>query len=121
MITFNKEDLVHGLSDSDSPMVKPGRPLWAEFVVLQDSTAYNVILGRKTINDFSTVVLTKFLMKYEAHSRETGTLFGDREAAQKCSNNNLALWKRSRDATKIFLADLDARVKEQSRPKPDKD
>ncbi|MED6171798.1 hypothetical protein PIB30_044152 [Stylosanthes scabra] len=46
----------------------------AEFVVLQDSTAYNVILGRKTIKEFSATVLIKFLvMKYEADSSKGGS------------------------------------------------
>ncbi|MED6140355.1 hypothetical protein PIB30_092368 [Stylosanthes scabra] len=94
----------------------------AEFVVLQNSTPYNVTLSQKTINDFSAAMLTKFLvMKYEADSGEIGTLFDDREAAKKCCNSNLALRKRSQDTTRIFLADLDVQVEEQPRPKPDGD
>ncbi|MED6164095.1 hypothetical protein PIB30_086426 [Stylosanthes scabra] len=126
-ITFSKEDFVHSLADSDSPMVilaklVPRKTIMAEFVVLQDSTAYDVILGRETINDFSTAVLTKFLvMKYEVNSREVETFFGDRETAKRCCNSNPALRKRSQDATGIFLADIDAQVEEQSRPKPDGD
>ncbi|MED6109561.1 hypothetical protein PIB30_034871 [Stylosanthes scabra] len=54
----------------DLPMTigkgKSRKAIMAEFVVLQYSPAYNVILGRKTINDFSGVMYTKFLvMKYE--------------------------------------------------------
>ncbi|MED6135022.1 hypothetical protein PIB30_042345 [Stylosanthes scabra] len=61
---------------------KTRKTIMAEFVVLQDSTAYNVILGRKTINDFRGAVLTKFLVtKYEAESGKVGTIFGNREAA----------------------------------------
>ncbi|MED6114857.1 hypothetical protein PIB30_084594, partial [Stylosanthes scabra] len=40
----------------DLPMTigsgKTRKTVMAKFVILQDSTAYNVILGRKTINDF---------------------------------------------------------------------
>ncbi|XP_015943214.1 uncharacterized protein LOC107468447 [Arachis duranensis] len=35
------------------------RSAMAEFVVLQDSTAYNIILGRKTINDIEAIINTK--------------------------------------------------------------
>ncbi|MED6163654.1 hypothetical protein PIB30_082092 [Stylosanthes scabra] len=81
-----------------------------------------IILGRRTVNDLGGAVLTKFLvMKYETESGEVGTIFGDREAAKKCCNGNLALRKQSREATRIFLADLDARIEEQPRSKPDGD
>ncbi|XP_057747061.1 uncharacterized protein LOC130966293 [Arachis stenosperma] len=36
------------------------RSVMADFVVLKDSTAYNIILGRKTINDCSAVICTRF-------------------------------------------------------------
>ncbi|XP_072066867.1 uncharacterized protein [Arachis hypogaea] len=43
------------------------RSLMAEFVVLRDSIAYNLILGRKTINEFGAVICTKILlMKFVA-------------------------------------------------------
>ncbi|XP_016192962.1 uncharacterized protein LOC107633882 [Arachis ipaensis] len=43
------------------------RSLMAEFVVLRDSTAYNLILGRITINEFGAVICTKLLlMKFVA-------------------------------------------------------
>ncbi|MED6137775.1 hypothetical protein PIB30_068119 [Stylosanthes scabra] len=32
-----------------------GKIIMAEFLVLQDSTAYNVILGRKTVNDLGVL------------------------------------------------------------------
>ncbi|MED6195985.1 hypothetical protein PIB30_042939, partial [Stylosanthes scabra] len=51
----------------------------AVFVVLQDSTAYNVFLDRKTINDLSEVIYTKFLvMKYEVDMRTLMALSGSR-------------------------------------------
>ncbi|XP_057723501.1 uncharacterized protein LOC130939411 [Arachis stenosperma] len=38
------------------------RSIMAEFVVLRDSTAYNIILGRKTINNVEAVINTKLLV-----------------------------------------------------------
>ncbi|XP_015954782.1 uncharacterized protein LOC107479145 [Arachis duranensis] len=38
------------------------RSAMAEFVILRDSTAYNIILGRKTINDFEAIINTKLLV-----------------------------------------------------------
>nr|XP_025678495.1 uncharacterized protein LOC112778389 [Arachis hypogaea] len=98
------------------------RTLIAEFVVLKDSTAYNVILGRKTINDFSAIIFTKYLlMKFVAEDDSIGTIHGDREIAAECDNTSLALRKKSRDAAGIFLADLDARQDGQPRPEPEGD
>ncbi|XP_072083633.1 uncharacterized protein [Arachis hypogaea] len=98
------------------------RTLIAEFVVLKDSTAYNVILGRKTINDFSAIIFTKYLlMKFIAEDDSIGTIHGDREIAAECDNTSLALRKKSRNAAGIFLADLDARQDGQPRPEPEGD
>ncbi|XP_057733863.1 uncharacterized protein LOC130949048 [Arachis stenosperma] len=98
------------------------KTILSEFVVLKDSTAYNVILGRKTINDFSAVIFTKYLlMKFRAEDGTIGTIHGDREVAAECDNNSLALRKKSRDAAGIFLADLDARLDDQPRPEPEGD
>ncbi|XP_025678813.1 uncharacterized protein [Arachis hypogaea] len=94
----------------------------SEFVVLKDSTAYNVILGRKTINDLSAVIFTKYLlMKFTTEDGSIGTIHGDREIAVECDNASLALRKKSHNAAGIFLADLDARQDGQPRPKPEGD
>nr|XP_025679171.1 uncharacterized protein LOC112779134 [Arachis hypogaea] len=91
-----------------------------EFVVLKDSTAYNVILGRKTINDFSAIIFTKYLlMKFITEDGSIGTIHGDRKVAAEYDNTSLALRKKSRDAAGIFLADLDARQDGQPRPEPE--
>ncbi|XP_025664846.1 uncharacterized protein [Arachis hypogaea] len=93
------------------------KTILSKFVVLKDSTAYNVILGRKTINDLSAVIFTKYiLMKFIAEDGSIGTIHGDRKIAVECDNASLALRKRSRDAADIFLADLDARQDRQPRP-----
>ncbi|XP_025685175.1 uncharacterized protein [Arachis hypogaea] len=98
------------------------KTILSEFVILKDSTAYNVILGRKTINDFSAVIFTKFLlMKFRTEDGSIGTIHGDREVPAECDNTSLALRKKSRDAARIFLADLDARQDDQPRPEPEGD
>ncbi|XP_072081025.1 uncharacterized protein [Arachis hypogaea] len=94
----------------------------SEFVVLKDSTAYNVILGRKTINVFSAIIFTKYLlMKFITEDGSIGTIHGDWEVAAECDNTSLALRKKSRDTAGIFLADLDARQDGQPRPEPEGD
>nr|XP_025678020.1 uncharacterized protein LOC112777850 [Arachis hypogaea] len=98
------------------------KTILSEFVVLKDSTAYNVILGRKTINDFSAVIFTKYLlMKFRTDDGSVGTIHGDREVAAECDNTSLALRKKSRDVAGVFLADLDARQDGQPRPEPEGD
>ncbi|XP_025648000.1 uncharacterized protein [Arachis hypogaea] len=98
------------------------KTILSEFVVLKDSTAYNVILRRKTINDFSAVIFTKYLlMKFTTEDGSIGTIHGDREVAAECDNTSLALRKKSRDAAGIFLANLDARQDGQPRPEPEGD
>ncbi|XP_016195871.1 uncharacterized protein LOC107636915 [Arachis ipaensis] len=98
------------------------KTILSEFVILKDSTASNVILGRKTINDLSAVIFTKYLlMKFTAEDGSIGTIHGDRETAAECDNTSLALRKRSRDVAGIFLADLDARQDVQPRPEPEGD
>ncbi|XP_029146565.1 uncharacterized protein [Arachis hypogaea] len=98
------------------------KTILSEFVVLKDSTAYNVILGRKMINDFSAIIFTKYLlMKFIADDGSIATIHGDREVAAECDNTSLALQKKSRDAAGIFLAELDARQDGQPIPEPEGD
>ncbi|XP_072054305.1 uncharacterized protein [Arachis hypogaea] len=98
------------------------KTILSEFVVLKDSTAYKVILGRKKINDFSAVIFTKYLlMKFRTDDGSVGTIHGERKVTAECDNTSLALRKKSRDAAGIFLADLDARQDGQPRPEPEGD
>ncbi|XP_072072074.1 uncharacterized protein [Arachis hypogaea] len=98
------------------------RSVMADFEVLRDSTAYNIILGRKTINEFSAVICTKFLtMKFVTDKRTVGTIRGDLEAAVACKNASLSLRKESKKAASIFLADLDIRMEDKPRPEPEGD
>ncbi|XP_016178921.1 uncharacterized protein LOC107621413 [Arachis ipaensis] len=75
------------------------RSVMAEFVVLRDSSAYNVILGRKTINDLGAVISTKMLvMKFIADDGSVGSIKGDLEMAVACDNASLSLRKKFREA-----------------------
>ncbi|XP_072052119.1 uncharacterized protein [Arachis hypogaea] len=98
------------------------RSAMAEFVILRDSTAYNIILGRKTINDFEAIINTKLLvMKFVTDDGSIGTIKGDLETAIACDNTSLSLRKKSKEASGVFLADLDARVEDKPRPEPEGD
>ncbi|XP_057720059.1 uncharacterized protein LOC130934515 [Arachis stenosperma] len=98
------------------------RSAMAEFVILRDSTAYNIILGRKTINDVEAIINTKLLvMKFVTDDGSIGTIRGDLETAVACDNASLSLRKKSKEASGVFLADLDARVEDNPRPEPEGD
>ncbi|XP_057745709.1 uncharacterized protein LOC130963623 [Arachis stenosperma] len=102
--------------------VQGRRSAMAEFVILRDSTAYNIILGRKTINDFEAIINTKLLvMKFVTDDGSIGTIRGDLETAVACDNASLSLRKKSKEASGVFLADLDARVEDKPRPEPEGD
>ncbi|XP_072081143.1 uncharacterized protein [Arachis hypogaea] len=92
----------------------------AEFVILRDSTAYNIILGRKTINDLGAVISTRMLiMKFITEEGSVGSVRGDLETVVACDNASLSLRKKSKEASGVFLADLDARVSDKPRPEPE--
>ncbi|XP_015944950.1 uncharacterized protein LOC107470092 [Arachis duranensis] len=94
----------------------------AEFVVLRDSTAYNIILGRKMINDIEAIINTKLLiMKFVADDGSVGSIREDLETAVACDNASLSLRKKSKEASGVFLANLDARVDDKPRPEPEGD
>ncbi|XP_072054967.1 uncharacterized protein [Arachis hypogaea] len=94
----------------------------AEFVVLRDSTAYNNILGRKTINDVEAIINTKLLvMKFVTDDGSIGSIRGELETTVACDNASLSLRKKSKEASGVFLADLDTRVDDKPRPEPEGD
>ncbi|XP_016199925.1 uncharacterized protein LOC107640934 [Arachis ipaensis] len=98
------------------------RTIMADFVILRDSTAYNIILGRKTINDLGAAISTKLLvMKFITDDGSVGSLRGDLETAVACDHTSLSLRKKSKEASGVFLADLDARVDDKPRPEPEGD
>ncbi|XP_052114161.1 uncharacterized protein LOC127745463 [Arachis duranensis] len=71
----------------------------AEFVVLRDSMAYNIILRRRTINELLANIFTKLLtMKFAVDNRSVVLIQEDLEMAVACDNASLILWKRSKEA-----------------------
>ncbi|XP_025679057.1 uncharacterized protein [Arachis hypogaea] len=98
------------------------RTVMADFVVLRDSTAYNIILGRKTINDLGAAISTKLLvMKFVTDDGSVGSIRRDLETAVACDHASLSLRKKSKEASGVFLADLDARIDDKPRPEPEGD
>ncbi|XP_072066641.1 uncharacterized protein [Arachis hypogaea] len=98
------------------------RTIMADFVILRDSTAYNIILGRKTINDLGAAISTKLLvMKFVTDDGSVGSIKGDLETAVACDHASLSLRKKSKEASGVFLADLDARIEDKPRPEPEGD
>ncbi|XP_025669751.1 uncharacterized protein [Arachis hypogaea] len=98
------------------------RTVMADFVILRDSTAYNIILGRKTINDLGAAISTKLLvMKFVTDDRSVGSIRGDLETAVACDHASLSLRKKSKEASGVFLADLYARIDDKPRPEPEGD
>ncbi|XP_025652702.1 uncharacterized protein [Arachis hypogaea] len=98
------------------------RTVMADFVVLRDSTAYNIILGRKTINDLGAAISTKLLiMKFVTDDGSVGSIRGDLKTAVACDYASLSLRKKSKEASGVFLTDLDARIDDKPRPEPEGD
>ncbi|XP_015950219.1 uncharacterized protein LOC107475096 [Arachis duranensis] len=98
------------------------RLVMAKFVVLRDSTTYNIILGRKTINEVGAVINIKLLvMKFVTDNGSVGSIKGVLETVVACDNASLSLRRKSKEASGVFLADLDARVDDNPRPEPEGD
>ncbi|XP_016185673.1 uncharacterized protein LOC107627344 [Arachis ipaensis] len=96
------------------------RTVMAKFVILRDSMAYNIILGRKTINDLGAVISTRMLiMKFITEEGSVGSIRGDLKTAVACDNASLSLRKKSKEVSGVFLTDLDARVSDKPRPEPE--
>ncbi|XP_057730621.1 uncharacterized protein LOC130945952 [Arachis stenosperma] len=60
-------------------------------------------------------------MKFVTDDGSIGTIRGDLETAVACDNASLSLRKKSKEASGVFLADLDARVDDKPRPEPEGD
>ncbi|QHO34492.1 Transposon Ty3-G Gag-Pol polyprotein [Arachis hypogaea] len=133
-MTFSFDDCQNGMAEEDTPFVmsaswngdnfiKPDdsvvlsitiktgsqkKTVLFEFIVLKDSQTYNIILGRKTINDLTAAIFIKFLiMKYQVEVETIETIHGDRQVAVEYNNASLVLQKWSCNMARIFLADLD--------------
>ncbi|XP_010693209.1 uncharacterized protein LOC104906188 [Beta vulgaris subsp. vulgaris] len=72
------------------------RTLFVKFLVVRDLTAYNVILGRPTLNHIKAVIVTHLmLMKFECDGGRIGSLYEDQQATRECYLTTLkpSSWK----------------------------
>ncbi|XP_072090416.1 uncharacterized protein [Arachis hypogaea] len=97
------------------------RSIMAEFVVLRDSTAYNIIIGRGTINELVVIIYKVLVMKFVSDNGTIGSIKGYLETAVACDNASLSLRKKTKEAAGVFLADLDARVDDKPMLEPEGD
>ncbi|XP_021866425.2 uncharacterized protein [Spinacia oleracea] len=74
-----------------------GRKMGVDFLIFKDLTAYNVILGRPTLNKIKAVVVTHLmLMKYVCDDGAIGTIHGDQQQAKDCylTTLNPSAWRK---------------------------
>ncbi|XP_048503076.1 uncharacterized protein LOC125498826 [Beta vulgaris subsp. vulgaris] len=75
---------------------EPSKTLFVKFLVVRDLTAYNVILGRPTLNHIKAVIVThSMLMKFECDGGKIGSLYGDQQATRECylTTSKPSSWK----------------------------
>ena len=54
-------------------------------MVVEEQTAYNIILGRPTLNEAKAVIIPALmLIKYERDDGSVGSLNGDQKTAREC-------------------------------------
>ncbi|XP_021851664.1 uncharacterized protein [Spinacia oleracea] len=76
---------------------KDGRKMGVDFLIVNDLTAYNVILGRPTPNKITAVVVTHLmLLKFVSDDGAIGTIHGDQQQARDCylTTLNQSAWKK---------------------------
>ncbi|XP_021858859.2 uncharacterized protein [Spinacia oleracea] len=76
---------------------KNGRKMDVNFLIIKDLTAYNVILGRPTLNKIKAVVVTHLmLLKFVCDDGAIGTIHGDQQQARDCylTTLNPSAWKQ---------------------------
>ena len=76
---------------------KDGRKMGVDFLIVQDLTAYNVILGRPTLNKIKAVVVTHLmLLKYMCDDGAIRTIHGDQQQARDCylTTLNPSAWRK---------------------------
>ena len=72
------------------------KTLFVKFLVVRDLTAYNIILGRPTLNHIKAVIVTHLmLMKFDCDGGKIGSLYGDQQVARECYPTTLkpSSWK----------------------------
>ena len=62
-----------------------GRHIVVRFLVVEELTTYNIILGRPTLNEAKAVIIPALmLIKYERDDGSVGSLNGDQKTAREC-------------------------------------
>ena len=98
-----------------------------DFFVVDCPSAYNIILGRSTLNKISAVISpTCITMKFFIDNGGITTVKADQAAARQCYNASLEIQKYikegSRDSprppssSKVMMVHVDARQREEKRP-----
>nr|XP_021851941.1 uncharacterized protein LOC110791498 [Spinacia oleracea] len=88
------------------------------FLIVKDLTAYNIILGRPTLNQAKAVVVTHLmLMKYVCDKGQVDTIHGDQQLARDCYLTTLSpeAWgeiDEARASSKRKLDEIEEKVKE---------
>nr|XP_021851823.1 uncharacterized protein LOC110791388 [Spinacia oleracea] len=80
-----------------------GRKMGVDFLIVKDLTAYNVILGRPTLNKIKAVVVTHLmLLKYVCDDGAIGNIHGDQQQARDCylTTLNPSAWRKDPTGTK---------------------
>ena len=102
-----------------------------DFLVVDCSSAYNVILGRPTLNKIRAIVSTACLtMKFFSDDGQIATIRANKAAAHRCYNASLEVVKKKKTKVedqlpsllKVMLIDLDVRGRQETKwPKPDRE
>ncbi|XP_021771722.1 uncharacterized protein LOC110735851 [Chenopodium quinoa] len=67
-----------------------GRHMVIRFLVAEELTAYNMILGRPTLNDSKAVIIPSLmLLKFEKDDKTVGSIRGDQRMARECYLTNI--------------------------------
>ena len=70
--------------------------MFVKCLIVKDLTAYNVRLGRSTLNHIKDVIVTHLMhMKFECDGGKIESLYGDQHAARECYLTTLrpSSWK----------------------------
>ncbi|XP_021730602.1 uncharacterized protein LOC110697544 [Chenopodium quinoa] len=81
--------VVHPIGQVDFPVRLgergEGRHMVIRFLVVKELTAYNMILGRPTLNDSKAVIIPSLmLLKFEKDDKTVGSIRGDQRMAREC-------------------------------------
>ncbi|XP_021776350.1 uncharacterized protein LOC110740180 [Chenopodium quinoa] len=81
--------VVHPIGQVDLPVrlgeKGEGRHMVIRFLVVEERTAYNMILGRPTLNDSKAVIVPSLMfLKFEKDDKTVGSIRGDQRMAREC-------------------------------------